>query len=56
VTIASWYVAALLRAAVHVNTLLAMFFTALDIVMRVVYIGLMSLLLGTGASRFLLAS
>jgi len=56
VTIISWYWVALLRAIIHVNELLALVFASMEIVMRSVYIALITFFLGTGATRFLLDS
>lgn len=56
VTIISWYWLALFKAIMHVNELLALVFTSMDIVMRSVHIALITFFIGTGASRFLLDS
>lgn len=54
VTIASWYVAALIRASIHVNALLTLVLTAAELIARGVYIALITFFMGTGATRFLL--
>lgn len=56
ITIVTWYLIALLHAITHVNELLTLVFASMDIVMRTVYIALLTFFMSTGATRFLLSS
>lgn len=55
ITIASWYLAALLVASHRVDALLTIVFGALDFVQVIVHMALATFFIGTGASRFLFA-
>lgn len=55
ITIASWYLAALLVAMHHVDALLTVVFGTRDYVETIVHMALATFFIGTGASRFLFA-
>lgn len=54
ISVASWYVAALITASGYIQTMLNLVFETMHHVGRIVYMALITFFMGTGATRFLL--